>query len=134
MSPRLTIGQLAAAAQTPAATIRYYEKIGLLSAPARTGSNYRQYDGVDLSRLAFVRRAREIGFTVDQVRNLLAFSDQRDADCCEVMAMTEEHLKSIEEKIADLSALRDRLTTLMASCQRGTVANCHIIDALLPHE
>lgn len=132
MSTSFTIGQLAAAAQTPAATIRYYEKIGLLSAPTRTGSNYRQYDNDDLTRLAFVRRAREIGFTVDQVRSLLTFSDQREADCCAVMAMTGEHLQAVEQKIADLVLLRDHLHTLLASCHGGTVADCRIIDALSP--
>lgn len=132
MSTSFTIGQLAAAAQTPAATIRYYEKIGLLSAPARTGSNYRQYDNDDLTRLTFVRRAREIGFTVDQVRSLLTFSDQREADCCAVMAMTDEHLHAVEQKIADLVLLRDHLRTLLASCRGGTVADCRIIDALSP--
>ncbi|MRW91838.1 MerR family DNA-binding protein [Duganella sp. FT80W] len=132
MTTSFSIGQLASAAQTPAATIRYYEKIGLLSKPSRTDSNYRLYDTEDLNRLAFVRRAREIGFTIDQVRSLLAFSDQRDADCCTVTAMTSEHLRAVEQKIADLLALKDQLTGLLASCQGGPVANCRIIDALQP--
>lgn len=132
MSNIFTIGQLAGAAQTPAATIRYYEKIGLLSTPARTGSNYRRYDNQDLARLTFVRRARDIGFTVDQVRSLLAFSDQRDADCCDVMAMTAEHLHAIEKKIADLIALKEHLSSWLTSCQGGVVADCRIMEALLP--
>ncbi len=132
MSNSLSIGQLAAAAGTPAATIRYYEKIGLLSAPTRSDGNYRQYDHDDLNRLTFVRRAREIGFTVDQVRNLLTFSDQREDDCCAVMAMTGEHLQAVEQKIADLVLLRDHLRALLTSCQGGTVADCRIIDALQP--
>ncbi|MDE2442486.1 MAG: helix-turn-helix domain-containing protein, partial [Betaproteobacteria bacterium] len=132
MTISFSIGQLASAAQTPSATIRYYEKIGLLSAPSRTGSNYRQYDKEDLDRLAFVRRAREIGFTIDQVRSLLAFSDQRDADCCAVMAMTSEHLHAVEQKIADLVVLKEQLANMLASCQGGTVANCRIIDTLQP--
>ncbi|MGI4719412.1 MAG: MerR family transcriptional regulator [Janthinobacterium lividum] len=132
MSASFTIGQLASAAQTPAATIRYYEKIGLLLAPSRSGGNYRQYDDEDLSRLAFVRRAREIGFTVEQVRSLLAFSDQRDDDCCKVMAMTAEHLKTVEKKIADLVLLKEQLSFMLTSCQGGAVAECRIIEALLP--
>jgi len=130
MSTTFTIGQLANATQTPAATIRYYEKIGLLSQPDRTGSNYRHYNDEDVARLAFVRRAREIGFTIDQVRSLLAFSDQRDADCCSVMAMTSEHLHAVEQKIADLLLLKDQLNSLLSSCQGGLVADCRIIDAL----
>jgi len=132
MTTSFSIGQLANAAQTPAATIRYYEKIGLLSKPTRTDSNYRQYDTEDVDRLAFVRRARDIGFTIDQVRSLLSFSDQRDADCCKVMAMTKQHLHEVEQKIADLVALKDQLTNLLSSCQGGPVADCRIIDALQP--
>lgn len=134
MTNTFSIGQLASAAQTPAATIRYYEKIGLLSSPSRTDGNYRQYSSDDLDRLAFVRRAREIGFTIDQVRSLLAFSDQRDADCCTVMAMTSEHLHAVEQKIADLLVLKEQLANMLASCQGGTVANCRIIDTLQPRQ
>lgn len=132
MQSSFTIGQLGAAAATPAATIRYYEKIGLLESPSRTGSNYRLYDTEDLSRLTFVRRARESGFTIDQVRTLLAFSDQRDGDCCTVMALTQQHLADVEKKIADLVLLKDHLAQLLASCQGGRVADCRIIDALSP--
>ena len=123
MSTSFTIGQLASAAEIPAATIRYYEKIGLLSAPTRSDGNYRLYDQLDLARLSFVRRARDIGFTIDQVRSLLTFSDQRDADCCEVMVMTAEHLHAVEQKIADLVVLNEQLANMLASCQGGTVAN-----------
>lgn len=132
MSDTFTIGQLSKAAETPAATIRYYEKIGLLSSPSRSGSNYRQYASEDLARLSFVRRAREIGFTIDQVRSLLSFSDQREEDCCTVMAMTEQHLVAVEQKIADLIVLKDHLTGLLTSCRGGRVSECRIIDALTP--
>lgn len=132
MHSSFTIGQLGAAADTPAATIRYYEKIGLLDSPSRSGSNYRLYGADDLSRLTFVRRARESGFTIDQVRALLAFSDQRDGDCCTVIALTERHLAGVEKKIANLVLLKERLTQLMASCRGGLVADCRIIDALSP--
>lgn len=134
MSLTFTIGQLAIAAEMPTATIRYYEKIGVLAAPLRSESNYRQYGSDDLERLTFVRRARDIGFTIDQVRSLLSFSDQRDGDCCTVMALTEEHLSAVEQKIADLIILKKRLASLLASCRGGAVANCRIIDALTPRK
>ena len=134
MSTSLTIGQLASAAEIPAATIRYYEKIGLLASPCRSGSNYRQYGSDDLERLTFVRRARDIGFTIDQVLSLLSFSDQQSGDCCTVTALTEEHLASVEQKIADLLRLKDRLTDLLTSCRGGLVADCRIIDALTPRQ
>lgn len=132
MRTNLTIGQLSAAAATPSATIRYYEKIGLLESPLRSDSNYRVYGDEDLTRLTFVRRAREIGFTIDQVRSLLAFSDQGDADCCTVMSLTEQHLAEVEQKIADLIGLKEHLSRLLTSCRGGRVADCRIIDALSP--
>lgn len=134
MSTTFTIGQLANAAEIPAATIRYYEKIGLLASPSRSGSNYRQYGNDDLDRLIFVRRARDIGFTIDQVRSLLSFSDQKNGDCCTVTALTEDHLVAVEQKIADLLLLKDRLTSLLTSCRGGLVADCRIIDALTPRQ
>lgn len=132
MSTTFTIGQLASAAEIPTATIRYYEKIGLLATPSRSGSNYRQYGSEDLDRLTFVRRARDIGFTIDQVRSLLAFSDRQHGDCCTVTALTAEHLAAVEQKIADLLLLRDRLAGLLDSCKGGMVADCRIIDAMTP--
>lgn len=132
MTRSLQIGELARAAGTPAPTIRYYEKIGLLASPARSEGNYRRYGSEDLARLTFIRRAREIGFPIDQVRNLIELSDQRDMDCCEVMAMTRQHLASIEQKIADLTSLKLRLAGLLSSCEGGKVADCRIIDALSP--
>lgn len=132
MTTTLNIGELATAAETPAATIRYYEKIGLLTLPPRTSGNYRRYGADDLARLTFVRRARDIGFSIDQVRNLLDLSDHREQDCCTVDMLTQQHLATIEQKIADLTALKQQLSLLLASCHGGTVANCRIIDALTP--
>ena len=134
MSRTFTIGQLSAAAQTPAPTIRYYEKIGLLDSPSRTGSNYRLYGSEDVDRLSFVRRAREIGFTIDQVRSLLAFSDSRDGDCCAVTALTEQHLAEVEQKIRDLNLLKEHLSRLLISCRGGRVSDCSIIGALSPQQ
>ncbi|OIJ43112.1 MULTISPECIES: MerR family transcriptional regulator [Massilia] len=124
------IGELARAAATPAPTVRYYEKIGLLQSPARTAANYRTYGSGDLDRLIFVRRARDIGFSIDQIRNLLDLSDQREHDCGTVDCLAREHLDAIEQKIADLVALKIQLSGLLSSCGGGRVADCRIIDAL----
>lgn len=132
MSLTFTIGQLSETAQTPAATIRYYEKIGLLESPSRSVGNYRLYGSGDVARLTFVRRAREIGFTIDQVRSLLAFSDRSDGDCCAVTTLTERHLVEVEQKIRDLNLLKEHLARLLASCKGGRFADCRIIDALTP--
>jgi Cu(I)-responsive transcriptional regulator len=128
----LKIGDLARSVGMPAATIRYYEKIGLLSAPARSNSNYRSYGSDDLDRLFFVRRAREIGFSIEQVKELLHLSDRQDEDCCTVVHVAQEHLADIEQKISDLTNLKRRLSTLVSSCKGGKVADCRILDALSP--
>jgi Cu(I)-responsive transcriptional regulator len=129
---RLTIGNLANATDTKVETIRYYERIGLLSAPARTVANYRAYSPEHLNRLSFIRRARDLGFSLAQVRELLSLSDQRDRSCKAVDVIAREHLAEVDRKIADLSVLRRELDSVISQCGQGTVAECRIIDALSP--
>ena len=112
--------------------MRYYERIGLLPEPGRTRGNYRSYSGDHLTRLGFIRRARELGFTLDQIRALLGLADHRDNDCRAVDALASEHLAGIEQKIADLSALRRELGELIGQCKQGKIADCRIIGALSP--
>lgn len=128
----LTIGDLAAATGTKVETIRYYERIGLLPRPARSGGNYRVYGDAELARLSFVRRARDLGFSLQQVRALLSLADDRGRDCATVDALARSHLSEVERKIADLAALREELSALLASCDGGIVADCRIIEALGP--
>lgn len=133
MLDKLTIGDLGKATDTKVETIRYYERIGLLPIPARTAGNYRSYDAWHLGRLSFVRRARDLGFSLEQVRDLLGFADQKDRSCDSVDALAREHLAAIDRKIADLTALRRELDTIIGQCRCGTIAECRIIDALAPH-
>ena len=128
----MNIGELARATGTKAETIRYYEKIGLLGAPARSSGNYRAYGPADRVRLGFVRRARELGFPTEQVRELLGIADRREHDCGRVDALTQEHLDTIDRKIADLTALRRELAGLLEACHGGIVADCRILEALAP--
>ena len=128
----LTIGTLATATATKVETIRYYERIGLMPEPARSAGNYRTYDGAHVARLRFVRRSRDLGFTIEQIRALLDLADQCDRDCAVVDAIAREHLSAIERKIADLNALRGELRTLIDRCAGGTIADCRIIEALSP--
>lgn len=132
MSAFLSIGDAAAAAGLPADTIRYYEKIGLLDKPPRSAANYRFYGPNDVRKLGFVRRARELGFSVEQVRELLGLAAVREHDCCRVDELTEEHMVSLDQKIRDLQALRRELAFLRASCQGGMVNDCRILEALVP--
>lgn len=133
MGAALSIGDLGKATGTTVETIRYYERIGLLPAPARSGAGrYRSYGKDQLGRLSFVRRARDLGFTLDQVRHLLDLADDRSRDCAAVDAIARRHLAEVERKIADLEALRRELADLVGQCGHGTVAECRIIEALSP--
>jgi Cu(I)-responsive transcriptional regulator len=129
---RLAIGDLAKATGTKVETIRYYERVGLLPVPGRTPGNYRTYGPAHLNRLSFIRRARDLGFTIEQVRELLDLADDRDRPCGAVDAIAREHLAEVERKIADLNALRRELAELIGRCRRGTVAECRIVEALSP--
>lgn len=129
---RLSIGDLARQTGAKVETVRYYERIGLLPAPERTDSNYRSYDKAHLGRLSFIRRARDLGFSLDQVRELLGLADQRDRSCEAVDAIARQHLVEVQRKIADLSALHDELADLIGRCRHGTVADCRIIETLAP--
>jgi Cu(I)-responsive transcriptional regulator len=117
---------------TKVETIRYYEQTGLLPPPARTSSNYRSYGDGHLARLSFIRRARDLGFPIEQVRALLDLSDDHARDCATVDRIATEHLREVDRKIADLTALRRELNALIASCDGGTVAECRILEALAP--
>lgn len=126
------IGDLARTTNTKVETIRYYEQIGLLPAPSRTTGNYRAYAFEHLGRLSFIRRARDLGFTLDQVRALLGLSDQKNRSCEAVDAIAREHLGEIDEKIRDLKALRAELNSIVNQCSCGNISDCRIIEALAP--
>lgn len=130
MTQTLSIGYLARATDTKIETIRYYERIGLLPKPARTSGNYRSYDNPHLTRLVFIRRARELGFSIGQVRDLLSLSDQKDRSCSQVDAIAREHLAEVDARIRSLKALRHELDSIIHQCHLGTIAECRIIDAL----
>lgn len=128
----LAIGELGRLTATKVETIRYYERIGLLAAPARTAGNYRAYGPEHLNRLSFIRRSRDLGFSLDQVRTLLDLSDDRDRPCTAIDAIAREHLAGVDRKIADLQALRRELARMIDQCRCDTVAECRIIEALSP--
>ncbi|WP_353217083.1 helix-turn-helix domain-containing protein [Sandarakinorhabdus sp.] len=127
-----TIGDLARATGTKVETVRYYERIGLLPVPPRTSSNYRSYGAAELARLSFIRRARDLGFSIEQVRALLTLSDDRQGDCASIDEIAHTHLAEVERKLADLKALRRELKAVITSCKGGAVADCRIIEALAP--
>ena len=126
------IGDLGRATDTRVETIRWYEKQGLIAAPERTSGNYRAYGEAALARLSFIRRARDLGFSLDQVRALLRLASDETSDCGAVDVMAQQHLDEIDRKIADLTALRGELSGLLASCKGGTIAKCRVIESLAP--
>lgn len=128
----LAIGELGKLTGTKVETIRYYERIGLLAKPERTSGNYRAYGAEHLNRLSFIRRSRDLGFSLEQVRALLDLSDDRERPCEAVDIIAQTHLTEVDRKIADLRALRRELNNMITQCRHGTVANCRIIDALSP--
>lgn len=128
----MKIGQLAKATVTKVETVRYYESIGLLRAPARTASNYRDYSAEHLARLSFIRRARDLGFTLEAVRDLLALSDTPQQSCNAVDSLASHHLVAVERRISDLKALQTELSRMIHDCRHGVVAECNIIAMLAP--
>ncbi len=128
----MNIGELARAADTKAETIRYYERIGLLPAPPRTGGNYRDYAAAHVSRLSFIRRGRDLGFSIEQIRALLDLADRKEQSCEEVDTIARAHLAEVERKLASLASLRRELETVIGQCRHGTVAECRILEALAP--
>jgi DNA-binding transcriptional MerR regulator len=128
----LTIGHLGQATDTKLETIRYYERIGLLPEPARTAGNYRSYTHEHVRRLGFIRRARELGFSIENVRELLRLAEHRENPCAEVDQIVARHLAVTEEKIAALKRLRRELRDALAACEGGRIAACNVLRALSP--
>lgn len=129
----MTIGVLSRATATKVETIRFYERIGLLPAPARTGGNYRSYDENHLRQLGFIRRARELGFKIETVRALLSLADQPQRCCDDVDQLVIDQITEIDRKIEALQRLRTELDQLAIGCRGGPIADCRILDALQPH-
>ncbi|MGY3488218.1 DNA-binding transcriptional MerR regulator [Bradyrhizobium sp. USDA 4011] len=128
----LTIGQLGRATDTKIETIRYYEKIGLLPEPSRTTGNYRSYAAEHLRRLGFIRRTRELGFSIEEVRELLKLAAHGERPCEEVDQLVARHLETTERKIKALRRLRRELRDTLASCKGGRIAECRVVQALAP--
>jgi MerR family transcriptional regulator, copper efflux regulator len=129
--PAMTIGRLAAQAGVAIDTIRYYERHGLLPPPQRRASGYREYAPADVERLRFVRRAKELGFTLNEIGELLSLTAQRGSDMRGVKRKAEERLDQVEHKIQELQRVRRGLKALIAACPgHGELDSCPIVAAL----
>jgi Hg(II)-responsive transcriptional regulator len=127
----LTIGQIARRAGVGVETVRFYERQGLLEEPERRESGYRQYTEEVVYRLRFIRRAKELGFTLKEIRELMAFRRDPSATRADVRQQAKAKIADIEAKIRDLQRMKDALSKLTASCRgHGPASGCPILDAL----
>ena len=126
----LTRGALAARMGCNIETIRYYEKAGLLPPPPRSQGGHRLYGQELVKRLNFVRRSRDLGFTLEEIREMLRLVDGRKYTCAQVEALAVRHVQEIRKKISDLRKLKSVLETMASQCSGGKVPQCPIFDAL----
>ena len=125
-----TIGALSRKTGCHIETIRYYERIGLLSKPPRTEGGHRRYDHEQLKRLIFIRRSRELGFSLEEIRTLFRLVDGQCYTGQEVKGVTEKHLRDVSKKISDLRRLQKTLRSISSQCEGGLMPDCPIIESL----
>lgn len=130
----LPIGTLARAAGVKVPTIRYYEQIGLMNAAPRTGSNRRTYGASDVRRLKFIRHARDLGFEIEEIRQLLALAGEPDRPCADADAIARQHLADIDDRIARLTALRGEIARMVDCGGHGSIGECRVIEVLADHD
>ena len=127
---KMNIGQAAQASQVSAKMIRHYEAIGLIASARRTGAGYRVYSHQDVQVLQFIHRARALGFSLEQIRNLLALWQDRSRASADVRALAQSHIEELNRKIAEMEAMRRTLERLAASCHGDARSDCPILDDL----
>ena len=131
MSTELSIGELARAVEVPTSTVRYYERVGLLSPAGRTAGNYRFYDREALERLRFIRAAQGAGFTLEDVSTLLDLRDGTLAPCAEVQTLIEHRLEGVAAKMADFRRVQKELKASLALCRDAAGSDhCGVLDRL----
>lgn len=127
------IGELSRQTAVKVPTIRYYEQIGLLPEAPRTEGNRRLYGKAQVARLNFIRHSRELGFEIDDIRELLAMAARPQSSCHQVDSIANNHLIEIDRRIASLTALKAELSRMVDECGHGRVCDCRIIEALADH-
>lgn len=131
---RLTIGKLAELTSSNVPTVRYYEEIGLIPPAARTAGGQRTYTEQDLQRMTFIRRCRDFGFPIEQVRELVTLTEKPERDCVEARDVAKAHLDAVREKLQELQALEQSLIEFVNSCDTGCsggpAGECSILEDL----
>ncbi|MEQ9213438.1 MAG: helix-turn-helix domain-containing protein [Marinovum algicola] len=129
----LTIGTLARRTGTKVQTIRYYEQVGLMPEPGRSEGGQRRYGDAELDRLSFIRHARQLGFPLDAIRELLNLSDHPNRPCAEADEIARRQLRQVEQRLARLEALRTELQRMVRECSGGRTADCRVLEVLRDH-
>lgn len=129
----ITIGRVARETGCKVQTIRYYEQIGLLRPADRSEGNQRLYAAKDVERLHFIRHARDLGFSIEAIRDLLDMADRPDMPCDVADGIARRHLHDLEARIARMLSLKAELERMLAQCAGGAIADCRVIEVLSDH-
>lgn len=129
----LTIGSLGKKTGTKVQTVRYYEQIGLMHEPGRTEGGQRRYGDAEVDRLSFIRHARQLGFTLEAIRELLDLNDNPDQSCHQADSIARRQLKQVELRMARLKALRTELKRMIQECRGGNTSECRVLEVLRSH-
>ena len=130
----ISIGELSRRTGVKVPTIRYYESVALMPSPSRSEGQQRRYGEAEVSRLTFVRHARELGFEIEAIRELLAMSEQPDQSCAEADRIARRHMSEVDRRISQLTALRAELQRMVDACGHGRVGDCRVIETLANHQ
>ena len=130
----ISIGELSRRTGVKTQTIRYYESVALMPAPTRSEGQQRRYGEAEVSRLMFIRHARELGFEIDAIRELLAMSAQPDQSCAEADRIARRHIIEVDRRTGQFVALRAELQRMVDACGHGRVGDCRVIETLANHD
>lgn len=134
MSKSYSIGQLAESGNCKVQTVRYYEKQGLISQVTRTTGNQRIYTQDHMNRMRFIRHSRELGFSLDQIREILELNDKPTQSCNGIDEIARTHLNEVKSKIKRLQSMKKELERMISECSGGQVAECRIVEVLSDHQ
>jgi DNA-binding transcriptional MerR regulator len=127
-----TIGAAARLSGVRIVTIRYYEHVGLIEPPARTSAGRREYEASDIQKLRLIKQCRELGFEMPAIRRILDLFQHPEAPCSDMTHLVEEQVAAVEDRIRKLSELRDELSAMQSRCRSNRVADCRIIESIIP--
>ena len=130
----LSIGDLSRRTRVKIPTIRYYEQMGLITAPERSSGNQRRYSNTELQRLAFIKHARDLGISIGDIRELIELGSHPDTPCANVDRIAKQHLETVRDKISQLKRLEKELKRMATGCENGNIKECYVIQSLSNHD